>query len=136
MASPVYAAVTVLTLALVVGAGSALLAVVDATLIRPLPFPEAGRLVRVYAQPPGTFEAWQRHPLHSLEFVRFRKELRRTSSLEGFWARERAIGGDGTPETVPAALVSAGAFRLLGGRPVLGRTFTEEEDRGDARLWS
>jgi len=131
---PLHTAVTTLTLALVVGAGSALLAVVDATLIRPLPFKDAPRLVRLYAQPPGTSEVRQRLPLHPLEFVRFRKELQHADAVEGLWALERSIGGDGEPESVPAALVSAGLFRLLGGGPIVGRSFTEEEDRAGARL--
>jgi putative ABC transport system permease protein len=131
---PLYTAVTTLTLALVVGAGSALLAVVDATLIRPLPFPDAPRLVRLYTHPPGTTEVRQRVPLHPLDFVRFRKEVQHVDALEGFWALERSIGGDGDPASVPAALVSPGTFRLLGGAPVLGRTFTGEEDRADARV--
>jgi hypothetical protein len=130
---PLYTAVTTLTLALVVGAGSALLAVVDAMLIRPLPFRDAQRLVRLYAQPPGTTEVRQRVPLHPLDFVRFRKELQHVEAVEGLWALERSIGGDGDAESVPAALVSAGIFRLLGGGPVVGRTFAEEEDRADAR---
>lgn len=131
---PLYTAVSTLTLALVIGTGSALLAVVDATLIRPLPFPDTQRLARIYTQPPGTTEVRQRMPLHPLDFVRFRKELEHAEAVEGLWLRERSIGGDGDPESVPAALVSAGTFRLLGGRPVLGRTFTEDEDRADARV--
>jgi putative ABC transport system permease protein len=131
---PLYAAVATLTLALVVGAGSALMAVVDATLLRPLPFPEPGRLVRLYLLPPGNTEVRQRNPLHSLDLVRFRRDLRGVEALEGLWARDRSIGADGDPESVTAALVSPGLFRLLGGRPVIGRTFTEEEDRADARV--
>jgi predicted permease len=133
-ARPLYAAVTALTLALVVGAGSALLAVVDATLVRPLPFPDSGRLARLFTQPPGTTEVRDRNPLHSLDFVRFRRELQHAEAVEGLWARDRSLGGDGEPESVPAALVSPGLFRVLGAEPARGRVFTEEEDRADARV--
>src|SRR5215467_2573235 len=59
-----------LTLALVVAAASAVLAVVDATMVRPLPFADGAHLVRVYLQPPGTSDFGQANPLSAAVFAR------------------------------------------------------------------
>ena len=64
---------TAVTLALVTGVGTAVFAVVNAMLLRPLPFPDSERLVRLFTLPPGQREARQRNPLHSLDFVRLRE---------------------------------------------------------------
>ncbi len=133
-ARPTYAIVAVTTLSLVLGAGSAILAVVNATLVRPLPFPQSERLVRIYTMPPGVTDVALRNPLHPLEYVRLREQLRLADAVETLSGRERAIGGDGDPESVTAAQVSAGALPLLGGAPLIGRTFSEDEDRAGARL--
>src|SRR5688500_11756498 len=84
-ARPAYAAVTILTLALVIGAATAVLAVVNATMIRPLPYPEADRLVRIYMQPPGTSEVRQRNPLSVRALLRMRGgALTQVDAVEGF----------------------------------------------------
>ena len=97
--------VAITTLALVMGAGGAILAVVNATLVRPLPFPQPERLARIYTMPPGETGIALRNPLHPLEYLRFRQQLRLADAVETFSARERAIGGDGEPESVTAAQV-------------------------------
>ena len=99
-------AIRVVTLALVVGAGSAVFLVADAMLLRPLPFEHADRLVRVFTQPPGMPDFAHANPLHPLEFLRFRERPGLLERLEGIWAAERAVGGDGEPESVPAAMRS------------------------------
>ena len=123
-----------LTLALVMAAGNAVLVVANAILFRPLPFADSGRLVRVYMQPPGTTAFTDANPLHPLTFLRVRERQRSFESVETVWAQERAIGGNGDPESVPSAAVSAGLFRLLGATPVAGRTFTEEEAQAGRRV--
>jgi predicted permease len=135
-ARPAYAGVVVLTLALLGGAGSAVFSVVNAAFLRPLPFPDGERLVRLYTQPPGTTEARQRNPLHALELARFRaRGLAHADAVEAFLGRARAIGDDAhEAEVVSAAQASAGALTLLGERPILGRTWTEAEDRALARV--
>jgi putative ABC transport system permease protein len=131
---PTFAVMSIVTIALVIGAGGAVLAVVNATLVRPLPFPEPERLVRLYTMPPGETDVSMRNALHPLDFVRFRSNLRLVDAVGTFWARDQALSGDGDPESVPAAQVSAGVLPLLGGAPAMGRTFTEAEDRAAERL--
>ena len=129
-----YAAITVLTIALVVGAGSAVLAVISATFVRPLPFKDEQRLVWIYGQPPGPPDAALRNPLHSTEFVRFRERLRQVEGVAGIWSRERALNVSGDAEPVATGSISANYFDVLGLAPATGRLFTEAEDAADAKV--
>ena len=134
LARRTYSCVTVATLALVIGAATAVLAVVNVTLVRPLPFPEGDRLVQLFLMPPGQTEWTSRNPLSLGVFLRFRQNLRQVESVEGLWVRERALGGDMEPETVIAGAVSPGLFALFGGSPTMGRGFTEAEDQANAKV--
>ena len=122
------------TVALVVGAGTSLLAVVSATLVRPLPYPDGDRLFVIQTQPPGTTSRADRGPLHAIDIARFRRELTTVEAVEGAWARDRALGGDGEPVSVEAAQVTPGFLTLLGARIAAGRFWTAAEDDADARV--
>jgi putative ABC transport system permease protein len=123
-----------LTVTIVVTAASAVFAVANATFLRPVPFPHADRLVRLNLQPPGHPESRAANPLSPGEFERFRAGVTSLERIEGIWASDRAVSGDGEPEAVPGGRVSAGFFAMFGGAPALGRVFTEEEAAADARL--
>ena len=131
---PAYSLVVVLTIALVVGPSAAILAVADAAFVRSLPFPRSAELVQLFSLPPGMHDQDQRNPLASLDFVRVRERSTTLASIGGIWARERAIGGDGEPESVAVGLVSASFFDVIGVPPSLGRTFTDAEDRANAKV--
>jgi putative ABC transport system permease protein len=133
-ARPTYAIITVTTLAVVIGAATAVVAVVNATIVRPLPFPHADRLVQLFLMPPGQSEWTSRNPLSMGVFLRFRQNLTLVESVEGLWSRERALGGVEEPETVIAGAVSPGLFVLFGEPPLLGRTFSEAEDQANAKV--
>lgn len=122
------------TLALVVGVGASVFAVVDAVVLRRLPFPDEDRLVRVFTMPPGVHESRSRNPLASVDFVRFRERAATLERLEAIWQRQRSLVGAGDPVILNCGSVSAGFFDLLGGRPVLGRVFTPAEEEADAGL--
>ena len=120
--SPGFALVAILTLALGIGANVAIFSVVNAALIRPLPFPEPDRLVQVFpetrklqgtASPPD-YTDWraQAHSFTEMAAVN-----------EGSWA----LSGEGPAEQIPGALVTPGFFRVMGLAPVQGRPFTDEE---------
>ena len=127
--------VSAATLALVIGVGASVFAVVNATMLRPLPFPDQDRLVRVFTMPPGVTESRSRNPLASVDFVRFLDGTRSLDRLEVIWQRERSLAGTaGDPAIVKAGDVSAGFFDLLGGRTALGRTFTLAEDEPGSNL--
>jgi predicted permease len=120
--------ITAATLAVVIGVATSVFAVVNGTMLRPLPFPDQDRLVRVFTMPPGATESRSRNPLASVDFVRFVERVRTLDRLEVIWPRERSLVGSGEPAIVKAGSVSAGFFELLGGRTELGRTFTRAED--------
>jgi putative ABC transport system permease protein len=131
---PASALIAVLTLSLVVGAGSAIIAVINATFIRPLPYADESRLVALYQLPPGSQNARRGTPLFSTSFVRMRERLRTVESVAGIWPRERALTVSGEPETVDTAGVSPDYFKVLGVTLRAGRMFTDEEDASAAHV--
>lgn len=125
----------ILTISIVVTAIGSVFAVASALFIRPLPFPEADRLVRAYLQPSGTAGFTDNSTPHmSLTFTRLRDRVRSFERFEGSWVGERALAGDGEPESVLGARTSAGFFAALGGVPIEGRIFTEQEVTDDVRV--
>jgi putative ABC transport system permease protein len=122
------------TLAIVIGVGTSVFAVVNGTLLRPLPFPEQDRLVRVFTMPPGATESRSRNPLASVDFVRFLERTRTLDRFEVIWQRERSLVGAGDPVIIKAGSISAGFFDLLGGRTIVGRVFTAAEDEPGSTL--
>ncbi len=139
--SPGFTAVAVLTLALGIGANTAVFSVVDAVLLRPLPYKSPERLVLVSESVPklGNDDLG----VSAAEYFDYRSRNRSFSETASFERDGYNLTGEGTPLRVNAARVSASAFPLLGVQPVLGRTFTNEEDREGAenvavlsrRLW-
>ena len=129
--SPGFTTVAVLTLALGIGANAAIFSVVDAVLLRPLPYSQPERLVTIFesrtandfssrnAAAPGNFLDWRKR---SRAF-----EQMGAASLPGF-----NITGADRAERVTGAAISAGMLRMLGLRPVLGREIEESDDRWGA----
>src|SRR5471030_737375 len=118
-------------MALVIGAGSAVLAVASAAFIRPLPFKEANRLVWIYAQQPSTSGPSGRTAIHSPEFVRYRERVTQATTIGGIggvWFLPRAMMVDGAAESVNTGLTSANYFDVLGVPLTAGRMFSERED--------
>src|SRR5712692_817515 len=126
---PGYALTSVATLALGIGANLAIFSVLNALLLRPLPYPEAERLYVLgtsFAAPGAAPESFAAGPL---DFVRWRERARSFARTAALTPRDVALTGDGPPESVLAAAVSAEMFPLLGAEPRLGRVFSAEEDR-------
>jgi putative ABC transport system permease protein len=122
-----FAAVAVLTLALGIGANSAMFALVDATLLRPLPFREPDRLVMAWERSSTSLRG-RVAPLNLLDW----NEQNRTFDLmAGFIPGVGGMvmsGADGTAETVPRQWVTDGIFDVLGVRAIVGRTFLPSDD--------
>ncbi len=130
--SPAFSAVAILTLALGIGANTAIFSVVEGTLLRPLPFPHAERLVRIYEAQEESGARGASVNLSELTVERWRESGR--DIFEGIGAAtgvDMTVGlPDGSPaQTVSAARISANFFSVLGLPPALGRTFTADEDR-------
>ena len=126
---PTYFIVSVETLALVIGANTAIFAVVNATFLQRLPFVDGDRVAVLYALPPGLSGASNRNPLHRLDFIRFRERLRSFTQIEGSIVRDRVLTGPMESEMVRGAAVSAGLFQIMGQSASIGRVFTRDEDR-------
>jgi putative ABC transport system permease protein len=126
--APAFALLAVLTLALGVGANTAIFAVVDAVLLRPLPYPEADRVVTIVNRWQGSPEA----DLSPAEYFDYREQTAGFEAVAAYSPGALVITGGEQPERVPAGFASASLFRVLGVSPRLGRAFTAEEDRPDA----
>ena len=127
-ARPGFSAVAILTLALGIGANTAIFTVVDAVLLRPLPFREPDRLVLVIertGQFPTLTTSWQ-------NYVDWRDQTRSYDSFGSFRPLAMTLGGGSEPERIPAKMVSASVLPSLGVAPLIGRTFTAEDDRSGA----
>ena len=122
-ARPTWSALAVLTLALGIGFAVAIFAVVDATLLAPLPFPRPGELVRVWETNPhsGRFDASEPN------FLDLAREAE-TVQLAAFKPARFDLTADGLAERLAGGRVSAGLFDTLGVAPALGRSFTAAED--------
>ncbi len=128
--SPGFTATALATLALCLGANLALFAVVDSVLLRPLPFPDAGRLVSVYNTYP---KAGVPNDGCSLtNYYERRGRISAFSSLAAYRDGTAVVGEPGTTELEPILRVSPDFFATLGLGPVMGRAFTEAETSYEA----
>jgi putative ABC transport system permease protein len=141
--SPGFTTVAILALALGIGANTAVFTVVNAVLLRPLPFPQPGRLFLISYQPqrgPGTFDSPGLWDQHYLAFLRQNRAFERVAT---FGQDSVALTGAGSAVRVPAAMVTSSFFPVIQVNPAIGRAFSPEEERqggsgvtliGD-RLW-
>jgi putative ABC transport system permease protein len=126
--NPGFAAVAAITFALGIGANTAIFSVVNAVLLRPLPYAEPERLVTLaYYQANAGFEA-----AHEADFLEWRDQAKAFEKVAAYTERTVDLGGSGEPVRLNAALVSADLFSTLGVGPVLGRVFTPDEDKAGA----
>jgi putative ABC transport system permease protein len=121
--NPGFTAVAVLTLALGIGANSAIFSVINAVLLRPLPYPEPDRLV-------GMYQVWkgERAVMSPANFLDLRAQTRTLEEAAALNSIEVTITGAGDPIRVTGSEVSASFFDVLRARPLLGRTFAPDEN--------
>jgi putative ABC transport system permease protein len=132
LASPGFTVVAIVALALGIGASTSIFSVVNAVLLKPLPFPDAERLVMVWEQTPRTGKPNVANPINFLEW---RSRNRSFERISAFIQTPVNLAGDADPEQVLGLIVTEGFFEILGGRPALGRTFRPEEDTaGNTRV--
>ena len=126
--SPGFTAVAIFTLALGIGANTAIFSVVNAVLIRPLPYPQAKRLTILWS----TWGKETRGPASGPEMMELRKRCRSFDEIGGIWATTGTITGAAEPEQVRLAFTTANFLPLLAEKPQLGRFFAPGEDRRGA----
>jgi putative ABC transport system permease protein len=125
--APGFTAAAVGCLALGIGASTAVFTVADSVLLRPLPFPESGRLVAIWED--SSMFGMRHSPVAMANYADWRAGSRSFESMGVLENTQYRVTGQGEPELVDGATLSASVFRTLGAAPLRGRLFREEEDR-------
>ena len=120
------------TLALAIGANSALFSVLDAALLQPMPYPAPERLVLIGETAPSFSEMSVSYP----DYVDWRARTRSFDEMGVFRGGEVNLTGMGAPRRAHVVESSASYFHVLGVPPLVGRTFEEDEDRVGGLPWS
>ena len=127
---PAFAATSILTLAIGIGVNTAIFSVVNAVLLKPLPFPDPQRIVAVHQTLPrfGVFK-------NGVSYLNFKDWRDQTSSFErlgAFHADSLTLTGLGTPQVIESAMVTPDLLPLLGAKPIAGRLILPDEDQPGA----
>jgi putative ABC transport system permease protein len=128
LSRPAFSAVAILTLALGIGANTAIFTVINAVLLRPLPYHDPSRLVLLIertSQFPTQTTSWQ-------NFVDWRDQTKSFDAVAAIRTLTMTLTGRGEPDRIPAKMVTAPLLPMLGVTPPLGRAFSAEEDRPGA----
>jgi len=123
--SPGFSLIAILTLALGIGANTAIFSVVNGVLLNPLPFHDPHQLVSMFQEMPNFKNG-------SISYPNFIDWRRMNTTFEGMAAYRSTgfnLSGNGEPERLHGEMISAGFFEILGVNPIIGRTFTADEDR-------
>jgi putative ABC transport system permease protein len=139
--SPGFTAIAIVTIALAIGANTAVLSLVNALLIRPLPYKNPQQLVLVWEQ--FANQGLDRIPVSAPEYLDYEKELQSYERIAAFDYVDLNLTGGEMPERVQGAVVSPSLFPLLGISPIRGRAFESNETQAgrddvvviSARLW-
>jgi putative ABC transport system permease protein len=124
--APAFSIAAVACLALGIGANTAIFTVINAVLVRPLPYPDPDRLVMVWESNAGRKS--ERNTVAPADYLDWKAENQVFERMAGVYDTRMNLTGAGDPVEVPAESATADLFPLLGLRPVLGRTFTADED--------
>ena len=127
--NPGFTTVAVLTLALGIGANTAIFSVVNAVLLRPLPYPNAGQLVMLWEQNPH--RGWFDNIISGENFLDWQKQNQVFAAMAAFESNSFNITGNQRAEEIAGERVSANLFSVLGVQPFRGRLFLPEENRHD-----
>jgi putative ABC transport system permease protein len=127
LARPASSLTAIIALALAIGANTAIFSVVDAVLLRSLPYHDPGKLVWICEN--NLTSNIAQEPVSYPDFIDWSDQSASFQDLAAFGGWFPILTGAGEPERLPAALVSPGLFQLLGAQPVEGRTFLPDEDQ-------
>ena len=130
--TPGFAIIAVLTLALGIGANSAIFSVIDAVLLRPLPYPQAEQLISVWGQ--VKHEGDDLHSDSYPNYADFRDQSKTLHSLAAFTRAGAILSGNEEARELSGLAATSDIFPVLGVKPVLGRPFTREDDNPEPRV--
>jgi len=125
--NPGFTAIAVFTLALGIGANTAIFSVVNGVLLKPLPYPEPERLARVFQ----SVTNFPKAPMSPADFRDYREQNTTFESLAGYFRQDLELAQEERAERLMGMRASSGYFRTLGFQPRLGREFTREEEIPD-----
>lgn len=126
--SPGFAVAALVTLALGIGATSAIFSVVRAVLLAPLPYAEPDQRVMIWSRWTGFDKTW----LSTAEVLDYRRDSRALSDVAAWTTGQQNLTGDGEPRRLGVGFVTANTFPVLGAQPMLGRSISADEDRPKA----
>lgn len=129
---PGFTAVALITIAIGIGANTAIFSVVRPLLLETLPYPQPDRLVAVYETPLGDPDS--RSVANPMNYDAWEKRTDVFEKIAGFSGGSATLTGAGDPERVPLTTSTPSYFDVFGVRPLIGRTFTEEEAANKARV--
>jgi predicted permease len=133
--TPSFTLAVVAVLALGIGATTAIFSIVNTVLLRPLPFAEADRLVRLFHVPPqATFPGIPQFALSPANFYDWQRQATAFEGMALYGGRSFTLTGSGAPRAIAAATVGAGFFDVLRVQPAQGRLFRPDEDAPGARV--
>ncbi|MBY0493218.1 MAG: ABC transporter permease [Cyanobacteria bacterium] len=127
--APGFAVTAILTLVLGIGATTALFTVVNAVLLEPLPFPDSNKLVQVWR---SELPALTYGSASYGRYLDWRSNQRVFTELGAWSPRGVTMSGQQGPERLPGATASASFFKVIAAPPVIGRYFSDDEDRATA----
>ena len=130
--NPAFTAIAVLALALGIGANSAIFSVVNAILLRPLPYKNPEQLVMVWEN--ATHLGFPKDTPSPANFLDWRQQTTVFEGMAAFTERSFNLTGVGEPERLDGRRVSSNLFDLLGVRPIIGRTFVPQEDQPGTKV--
>jgi predicted permease len=131
--SPGFAVGAILVLALGIGANTAIFSIVNAALLRPLPYEDASRLMQVWHVPPAkSFPGMTLFSVSPANYLDWQRQSTSFEAMAAYGGRTLIFGGKGQPEAVQGATVAPEFFSLLRANTLLGRTFTADENASGA----
>ena len=131
--NPGFSAAAIVVLALGIGANTAIFSVVNAVLLRPLPFDDPSRIMQVWHVPPAkSFPGMTTFAVSPANYLDWHSQSSSFEQMSAYGFRSFTVGGTERPEAVQAGSVASEFFPLLRVQPLLGRTFTPDEDQPGA----
>ncbi len=127
--NPGFAVGAIVVLALGIGANTAIFSVVNAVLLRPLPYRDPGRIAMIYHVPPQkSFPGAKIFAVSPANYLDWQAQSSVFDAMSIFHPTTMTVTGKGQPEAVSGMVVSSWIFQVLGTTPIMGRAFTPEED--------